>query len=127
MRPPRADTDELALDPLRSGLGDAAERRTLHAGAVGELDVRLLEPPAVDGHRLLDDVDQAEGTHLVRDEVHGLALLGRPGHPEPERVRTDRGQPLDDVRQVLGRELHGRPSSSPSSVSRTSAPIACRS
>ena len=57
---------------------------------VRELDVGLLEPPAVDRHRLLDDVLEPERAHLAGDEVGRLALLGRARDPEAERVRADR-------------------------------------
>ena len=96
-----ADGDQLALDALPPGLGDAAERCTLQACAVRELDEGLLQPPGVDRHRLLDHVLEAEAPHLVRDEGRRLALLGRSCDAEAERVGADRLQPFHDVPQVL--------------------------
>ena len=128
LAPAAAHGDELTGDSFVPGLGDSAEGGALEPRPVRELDEGLLEPPSVDGHRLLGHVLQAEIAHLAGDVSGGCALFGRPGHAKPKRVRPERLEPLDDAAQVVGRDLdHGRPSSRPSSVSRTSGPSRSRS
>ncbi len=124
---PAADRDELALDALRARRGNPTEGGALEPRAVLELDVGLLEPPPVDGHRLLDDLLEPDRAHLARDERGRLALLRRARHAEAERMRADRLEPSNHVLEVLGREPHVRPSSSPSRASRTSGPSDSRS
>ena len=92
--------DQLRLDPVRPGLGDAPERRAFEALAAG-LDIRVHESPRVDRHRLLDDVREPQRPQLTREERGRLALLRRARHAEPEGVRAEALEPLDDASQVV--------------------------
>ena len=92
-----------------------------------QLDERFAEPPRIDGNGLERDLAQAEVAHLRGDEVRGGALLGSPGDPEPERVRAERCEPVDDVPQVALVDPQLRASSKPRSTSRTSGPMVARS
>ena len=123
-----ADDDELRGDAARGRLGNTAERRAFEAHTVVQLDVRVLEPPRVDGDRFLDDVDQTGISHLRGDERGRLAFLRRAGDAEAERMRSERLEPLDDMTEVLGGDAaHWIPSSTPSSVSETRSPSVLRS
>ena len=128
--PPAAspDDDELRGDTARGCLGNTAERSAFEAHTVIQLDVRVLEPPRVDGDRFLNDVDQTGVSHLRGYKRGRLAFLGRAGDAEAEWMRSVRLEPLDDMTEVLGGDAaHWIPSSTPSSVSATRSPSVLRS
>src|SRR6185295_19189590 len=117
------DDDELRSDAAGGCFGNTAERRAFKAHTVVQLDVRVFEPPRVDGDRFLDDVDQTSVPHLRSDEAGRRAFLGRTGDAEAEWMRSIRLEPLDDMTEVLGGDAaHGIPSSTPISVSATRSP-----
>src|SRR5436309_3140396 len=63
------------------------------------LDERVAQPPGIDRHGLLDDLE-AEPAQLLGDERDRRLLLRRPRHSKAQRVRAERLQPLDDQAQV---------------------------
>ena len=79
------------------GTGGISAERALNYGFTGpnlraagvDYDVRVAQPPRVDGHRLLHDVLQPERSQLLGDERGGGALLGSPCHPEAERMGAE--------------------------------------